>query len=121
MDSLSGESNTLSINDFFEEGINDSLSKSAILKLWKGNYFLNQKGDSLWKIVMISPTSKSTFEVYHLDGGNENTVSLLDGITTVEKILDDKGELELIIIDPTLKEFKKIIKSGAFEKVDIHK
>lgn len=119
MDSISGESSKLSVTDIFEEGINDSLPENYLLKLWKGNYFLNQKEDSLWTIVMIRPTSKSTFDIYHLDGGNEKTIKLLKGITDVEEIMDEKGELELVILDPTLKEFKKITKSGAFEKVDI--
>jgi len=120
LDSISRDSNKLTIDDFLDGKIDDKLPENSVLKYWRGNYFLNQQEDSLWNIIMISPSGRSSFEIYHLDGGNEKTLELLKNITSVEEITDDKGELELIIIDPTFKEFKKIIKSGAYEKVDIY-
>lgn len=96
-----------------------SLSETTILKKWKGKYFLNQKEDGLWHVFMIVPLSDNRYETYQLDGGNEQTVVLLKNITEVEEIFSDDGELESLILDPTNREFKKIIKSGAFEIIEI--
>ena len=103
-------------SDISKEGV---LSETTILKQWKGRYFLNQKEDSLWYIIMIIELPDKTYETYKLDGGNESTVLLLKEITNVEKVYSESGELKLIIIDPSASEFKKIIKSSAFEKIDI--
>ncbi|MCB0503902.1 MAG: hypothetical protein KDC58_00220 [Cyclobacteriaceae bacterium] len=96
-----------------------TLSDETVLKLWKGKYFLNQKEDSLWYVVMIVPVKNGAYETYKMDGGNENTVKTLKGITHVEEIYSNDGELEVVIINPDKSEFKKIVKSGAFEKIDI--
>lgn len=95
------------------------LSNNSILKHWKGRYFFNQKKDSLWFIIMIVPEKEKTYSTYKMDGGNEKTVATLKQITEVEEIFSETGELELVIIDPSTSEFKKILKSEAFEKIDI--
>lgn len=96
-----------------------TLSENTIMKYWKGRYFLNQKEDSLWYIIMIVPAKNGAYETFKMDGSNEKTVNLLKDITHVDEIYSKEGELELVIIDPDKSEFKKIMKSGAFEKIDI--
>lgn len=118
----SGENggNKLNINDLNSDiDVNAPLSDNTILKLWKGNYFLNQKEDSLWHIIMVKPGPNNSFEAYQLDGGNEETLAKLKRITKVKEIRSDDGELDLVILDPTFQEFKKIVKSGAFERIDV--
>ena len=110
----------LQISDWGEDlDESGAIPENSILKYWKGNYFFNQKKDSLWYIIMIVPGSvKNTFDTYKMDGGNEKTVSILKQITRVNEVYSESGDLKLIIIDPSTSEFKKIIKSGAFEKLD---
>ncbi len=97
----------------------DPLPEDILLKKWKGSYFLNQKEGERWQLIMIKDGSNKSFEVYHLDGSNSATVEKLKSITKVEEVFSDDGDLERIILDPSLKEFKKIIKSGAFEQIDL--
>lgn len=105
------------INGDFD--LNDPLPEEVILKKWKGNYFLNQKEENLWQIYMVKPAANNSFEVYQLDGSNQHTVDKLKSITNVEEVFSDNGDLNQIIIDPSFKEFKKIVKSGAFEQIDL--
>jgi len=119
----SNNNDTTKDNNLFKEAdinVDSALSENAILKKWKGNYFYNQKKDSLWYVIMIKPSSDKSFDAYQLDGGKQETLSILKGITTVEEIRSKEGEIELLIIDPSPSEFKRIIKSNAFEKVDIY-
>lgn len=95
------------------------LSNNSVLKYWKGRYFFNQKKDSLWFIIMIVPEEDKTYSTFKMDGGNEKTVATLKQITDVREIYSESGELELVIIDPSPSQFKKIVKSNAFEKIDI--
>ncbi len=97
----------------------EPLPEDIILKEWKGSYFLNQKEGKHWQLLMVKDGSNKSFNVYHLDGSNSATLDKLKSITKVEEVLSDDGDLELIILDPSLKEFKKILKSGAFEKIDL--
>lgn len=119
-DSISKKSSQFDVSylgdEFNKDGV---LSEKTILKHWKGRYFLNQKKDSLWYIVMIVPVGKNNYEAYKMDGGNEKTVKILRSITKVDEVYSEKGKLELVIIDPSKSEFKRIMKSDAFEKIDI--
>jgi len=99
--------------------IDSALSQNAVLKQWKGNYFYNQKKDSLWYVIMIKPSTGNTFDTYRLDGGNEKTQTILKSISKVEEVRSDEGELKVLIIDPSPSEFKKIMQSKAFEKIEI--
>ena len=109
-----------SITDLYSvDDFDATLSETTILKKWKGNYFLNQKENDLWHVFMIVPSSNNMYETYQLDGGNEKTVSLLKKITEVEEVFSDDGELKSLILDPSHREFKKIVKSGAFEMIEI--
>lgn len=119
-DSTTENKNGLSINDYYDkDDLDKSLSESTILKKWKGNYFLNQQEENLWHIIMIKPIANGNFETYNLDGSNEKTIALLKEITDVKEVFDEDGELDSIVLDPSLKEFKKIVKSGAFEIIEI--
>jgi len=97
----------------------DPLPEDIILKKWKGSYYLNQKEGERWQLLMVKDGLNQSFDVYHLDGSNSATVDKLKSITKVEEILSDNGDLEGIILDPSFKEFKRILNSGAFEKVDL--
>lgn len=119
-DSISENSNYLKFEDYInDKTFENSLSETTILKKWKGKYFLNQKEDDLWRIIMIVPVSNNNYETYQLDGSNKQTVKLLKDITAVKEIFSEDGKLKLLILDPSRKEFNKIIKSGAFELIDI--
>ncbi len=114
-DSTSGNIKDLYNADDFDK----SLSETTILKKWKGKYFLNEKEDSLWHIIMIVPVANNKFDTYRLDGDDEQTQKKLNRITEVEEIRSEDGELEHLILDPTNREFNKIVKSGAFTIIDI--
>jgi len=99
--------------------INAPLPEDVIFKEWKGDYYFNQKEDNgYWQIYIVKPSPNNSYEVYQLDGTNQTTINKLKSITKVEEVFSDDGDLDHIILDPSFKEFKKILKSGAFEKVD---
>lgn len=117
---LKSDSSSTGIKDLYKsEDFKKSLSETTILKKWKGKYFLNEKEDSLWHIIMIVPVSNNKFETYYLDGENEQTIKILKDITKVEEQFSEDGELKSVILDSTSREFKKIIKSNAFTIIDI--
>lgn len=108
------------LNDLYDmDELDEPLDENTILKKWKGKYFLNEREDSLWHVIMVVPAGNGRFETYRIDGGNENTVKKLKEITDVIEIKDEDGDLDKLILDPSSREFKKIIKSGAFEIIDI--
>jgi len=97
----------------------EPLPEDIILKKWKGSYFFNQKEGEHWQLLMVKDGPNKSFNAYHLDGSNSATVDKLKSITKVEEVLSNDGDLERIILDPSLKEFKKIIKFGVFEQIDL--
>ncbi len=114
------DSSVVNINDFYNhEDLSKSLTENIILKKWKGNYFLNEKEDSIWRVIMIVPTARNKFKTYQLDGSDEQTVKKLKKITKVEEFFSDNGELKSLLLDPTPSEFNKIVKSGAFTLIEI--
>lgn len=117
---IKSDSSSTGIKDWYStDDFDKSLSETTILKKWKGKYFLNEKEDSLWHIIMIVPISDNRFETYLLDGENEKTIKILKEITKVEEQFSEDGELKSIIIDPSSREFNKIVKSKAFTIIEI--
>ncbi len=99
--------------------INAPLPENVVFKEWKSDYYFNQKGENgNWQIYIVKSAPNNSYEVYQLDGTNQTTIDKLKAITKVKEVFSDDGDLDRIIINPSFKEFKKILKSGAFEKVD---
>ena len=120
LDKDSTGNSKLDISEFSSDfDWHEPLLEDIILKKWKGSYFLNQKEGERWQLLMVKDGPNKSFNVYHLDGSNNATVDKLKSITKVEEVLSNDGDLERIILDPSLKESKKILNSGAFEKVDL--
>ncbi len=114
------ENSKLSISEFSDDfDMNKPLPADVVLKKWKGDYYLNQKEDSLWQIILIKQGKNKTFTIFHIDGSNQATIDKLKSITKVEEIFEKEGELDRVILDPSLKEFKKMLKSGCFVSVDL--
>jgi len=120
LDKVSTGNSKLDISEFNSDfDWNDPLPEEIIFKKWKGSYFLNQKEGERWQLLMVKDGSNKSFNVYHIDGSNSTTIDKLKSLTKVEEVFSDDGDLERVILDPSLKEFKKIIKSGAFEQIDL--
>jgi len=120
LDENSTKNSKLTVSEFNEDfDMNKPLPDDVILKKWKGNYYLNQKEDSLWQLIVIKPAKNKTFNITHIDGSNQEIIDKLKSITEVEEIFDADGDLDRIILDPSAKEFKKMLKSSVFVKVDL--
>jgi len=120
LDKDSAGNNKLNLNELNSDfDWNEPLPEDVILKKWKHKYFLNQKGDNFWQIIMIKPEPNNSFGVYQLDGNEPRVIAELKSITKVEEFFNEDGDLDRVVLDPSLKEFKKIIKSNAFEKIDL--
>ncbi len=100
--------------------MNAPLPEDVVFKKWKGNYYFNQKGENdNWQVYIVKPSPNNSYEVYQLDGSNQATINKLKSITKVEEVFSDNGDLDRIVLDPSFKEFKKMLKSDAFEKMDL--
>lgn len=70
-----------------------------------------------WEVLPFELVNDSLI-IYFLnttnDEKNNETISKLDAILEVEKIINDEGNIEYYYIDPTIRQFKKILRSECF-------
>ena len=96
-------------------------------------YLLCKKEKGLWTIIPIYP-NKNKLEVYYLDEDeyvkrnfkdsiDENKkhdyfFSELNKITPTKKVYNDSGEIDYYLINPSKKQFKKLLGNNFFSKLE---
>lgn len=99
------------------------LSENLILKKYKKYYFLSEKNDSLWNIIVVKLNNKKDLKVFMIDGENKEKIEELKKITNVKEKYKNKGEIDYYIINPDKKELRKILRKeiltevGTFNKI----
>ncbi|MCK5823629.1 MAG: hypothetical protein KAG95_06470 [Bacteroidales bacterium] len=91
-----------------------------ILKKHEDYFVMNIRDSSVWDVIVFKQNKKNIL-VYYIDLGKENKkeiINKLKKITTAKEIKNDKGEIEKYIVNPTIKEFKLMIDSKIFSKVN---
>lgn len=101
-----------------------SLSENVILKKMKNHFILNmkdEKGNSNWSVIIISKSNKG-IEFSTFNANEQEFLINLKTITKWEEIRDEEGKLKKIILDPSNKEFKKILDTPSlFQKNELIK
>lgn len=105
------------------EGILES--GKVILKKMNGYYFINQKiahplessSDSLWDVYALQYKRKQ-LSVYSLMYEEEKTIEFANSVMEILPVKEQKfGEDTLYVINPTKKEYKKLLDSKLYRKV----
>lgn len=102
--------------DSIQNGEETLLSDQVILKRYKKYYVLNTLADNYWESRLVELKDDSLL-IFQLNGEDENVVRKLKEITNVKEILDEKGEVKKIIINPTKSEFSDILEAGLFSRI----
>ena len=95
-------------------GEKGQLSDSLILKKHKSHYILNYKEEEGWHAIVISTQNIDKFSA-HLIGGAMDAyeveeIEKLKKTTKVKEVLYSSGNVDYYLINPTPKEFKKMVK-----------
>ncbi len=89
------------------------LGEKTILRKYKDYYFLNlwQESDSLWTVYIVKPGKKKSLVLY--DFSPEGNISLkLKEITSVKQRIKSDKETPALVINPSIEEIDKLLKSG---------
>lgn len=107
--------------DWFGDNRSDTLfnlSNENILKFYKGKYFLNYKDpDGDWALHLME-LNNNMLSFYCFDLPEENDKIRKFGSVIEKK--DDCGDIVKIIIKPTRKGFKKLIKRRNLERLSLY-
>ncbi len=96
----------------------DQLSESLILKKYKSHYILNYLEERGWYVMVISIQNSDKLEI-HFIGGDDGAeaveeIGKLKNLTTVNEIFRSNGQIDYYLINPTQKEFKRMLKKNMF-------
>jgi hypothetical protein len=119
---LAGDKDTIEI---FKEGfkfLNDSslgksqfvISDSFIIRQWKKTYFFNfkEKEDSVWTVFFLKTTKKnSSLGSLTFKEKESEKIDLIKNITEVKEIRNEDGNLDYLLIQPSRRELKKLLKA----------
>jgi hypothetical protein len=115
---------TIELNNNSKPAEKIDLSENIFLKKMDKTYILNMKDDknkSNWSVIIINKSTNGlVIDTFNAD--DKDFLTNLKTITDVEEVRDEEGKLKKIILDPTEKEFKKILATPSlFEKSDLKK
>ena len=101
-----------------------NLSENTFLKRIDKTYLLNMKDlkeNNNWIIIVINKSTNGLMiDTFNAD--DKDFLNNLKTITKTEEVRDEEGKLKKIILDPTEKEFKKILATPSlFEKSELKK
>lgn len=99
----------------------EHLSDSVLLKKYKKNYFLNSKENENWKVSMVKLNKDKSFTVYAALEAEDKIMKKLYNIKDKTILRDENEKATKIILNPTKKEFQKILKSKLFVEYIIFK
>lgn len=86
------------------------ISDSLKVKKYKGYCFLNTLTENNhWNVFLVDYSSKTSIHVYGIDPESKR-IKDLKKITTIEEFRNEKGKLKYILLNPTKREWKQIIK-----------
>ena len=78
------------------------------------NYlFLNFRNDEGWEL-LVSELDENTVNVYTIDIDDDELIKKLDRLTNLEIAYDDSGKRSKIKLNPSNREFRKMIKRKLF-------
>ncbi|HHH53102.1 MAG TPA: hypothetical protein ENK91_05545 [Bacteroidetes bacterium] len=112
----------------------DTLKRGSFeIAKFEDYYLLCKKDDGFWSIVPLL-LNRNKLNVYYIDEDEyaENNLkdikdenkkkeiffSRLNKITPVKKIYKESGKIDYYLINPTKKQFKKLLYKGFFSKID---
>ncbi|MFH1320357.1 MAG: hypothetical protein ABII90_06875 [Bacteroidota bacterium] len=111
---------TLVINDIsfrYEDYKEGELSENLILKKGGNYYFLNERRDSLWRL-LVGEVKGNDLLLWAIDGDNAVKIEMLKKITNVKEVYStsDTGKIEGYIINPGKAELERMLSEGVFSE-----
>lgn len=97
-----------------------SIEEGQVLRIFKGQYFLNQQqADGFWTVSLLS-LDKNILTTKHIQVG-ETDIEKIKDVTTVEEIVNDEGKVVDYSVKPTRKEIKRILRSDIFSESSVYR
>ena len=92
----------------------EQLSDSLLFKSYKKIYFLNSKTNGNWRVSMVKISKNHIVTVYTSISSEEKLLKKLKAIKDKTFIKDEAGKIKRVILNPSEKEFKKLVRSKLF-------
>jgi len=90
------------------------VNEAELLRNFKGYCFLNYNGpNGLWKVKLLTLQKRGKLVIRELDAGKDD-IEKLETVTIVDEIKNEEGETVDFTINPSKRQLKKILSSGAF-------
>ncbi len=90
------------------------LSDSLLLRTYRKNYFLNTKENNNWRVSIIKINNAKDITVYSALESEDKLMKNLKKVKDKTILKDESGKTTNIIVNPTKKEFQKLINSKLF-------
>ncbi len=101
--------------------IKSQLSDNIILKIHGNYYFLNEKSDTLWNLIVLELQNDNKLLILTIFGDEQEKIEKLKKITNVKEVYDSDGEIDCYIVNPTKSELEKMLKKKVFTEFGVFK
>ena len=128
---LSTDGDTILINDYSFWSQKDMFKKdnrlvmhigdSLKIKRFYGSVFVNILNDNnYWNVVLLDYANKDYLHVYYIDPEAAN-VKELEKIAQLEVVRNEKGKKDFVLLNPSKREWKQIIKQEIPELIQTYR
>lgn len=81
-------------------------------------YILNQHKRDRWIVAAMRPRGKKGFDIYWFNIEGEKNKNSLSRVTKTVLVQDSETGKEYMLVDPTSREFDRMLRSRAFQRKD---
>ena len=94
------------------------LDDDNVMRAMGKYYVISKREEGRWNLALIKPNGNNAFTLYGFDIADAKKRKTLTRITEVEEVLDAEGGLDYLFIQPTDKQFEKLVRSKCVRKAE---
>lgn len=94
------------------------LNEDNIMRKYGKYYIVNQRKRDRWTVAALRPRGKKGFDIYWFNIEGEKNKNSLSRVTKTVMVQDPETNKEYMLVDPTGREFDRMLRSRAFQRKD---
>lgn len=94
------------------------LNEDNIMRKYGKYYIVNQRKRDRWTVAALRPRGKKGFDIYWFNIEGEKNKNSLSRVTKTVMVQDLETTKEYMLVDPTSREFDRMLRSRAFQRKD---
>lgn len=94
------------------------INSDNVIRPFGKYYIVNQRKRDRWTVAAIRPVSRKAFDIYWFNMEGDKNKNAISKITKTAMVQDPETGKDYMLVDPSTREFRRMLKSKAFQRRD---